>query len=563
MRLRAAVFAALSLALGAPVASGEDPALDLRVDRYHDAAALEGALKGIARARPAWTRLGEMGKSREGRPLWVMTVFDPAGPPPEDRPAMYVDANTHGNEIQGTEICLFAVRYLLVRASEDPWVGALARRVTFHVAPCVNPDARERFLHSPTTENSPRGVLRPVDDDRDGRVDEDGPNDLDGDGEILQMRVRDPNGPLVADEADDRLMRPRRADERGRYRLLGREGIDDDGDGEIDEDPLGAVDPNRNWPTEWRSEGAQHGAGPYPLSEPETRATALFLLAHPRIAAVQSFHNAGEMILRPPAARRDADAQFAGEDRAVYDEIARRGTRLLPGYRYLQIHEGLYNVHGGFVDWTFSALGVFSFTNEVWGNIGAGSDPKAADLDRLKWNDDLLHGQGFQRWREVRHPALGVVEVGGWRRYTLRNTPLDFLHDLCLKNARFVLEHAAAMPDLAIAKASVEDGGRRVRVEVENRGLMPTISAWALRHRLLPPDEVSLEGSAVVAASEAATPGKAPVALVVREGRARLEGGIAGHSRRTVDLWVDPARRPTRVRLSSRLGGVFSVPLAR
>jgi hypothetical protein len=319
------------------------------------------------------------------------------------------------------------------------------------------------------------------------------------------------------------------------------------------------VDPNRNWPTEWRSEDVQHGAGPYPLSEPETRATALFVLEHPRIAAVQSFHNAGEMILRPPASRKDKDVEFPASDKAVYDEIARRGGRLLPSYRYLQIHEGLYNVHGGFVEWTFTGLGVFSFTNEVWGNLGTGGDPRSADLDRLKWNDVILHGAGFTRWHEVRHPTLGTVEVGGWRRFTLRNTPVDFLPDLCARNARFVLEHAAAMPDVVVASATAAGPGR-LRVEIENRSLMPTISAWAVRHRLVPPDEVSLDGGTVLAAAEVVV-GREPPPLPVREGRARLGEGVEGHSRRTIDLWFDPARRPSAVRFSSRMGGVVSAPI--
>jgi hypothetical protein len=559
VRGRAAVVAlGLACAALAPAAArAEDPLASLRFDRYHDAAELERVLRAIAAAYPGWTRLEEMGRSREDRPLWVLSVHDPSGPDPASRPAMYVDGNTHGNELQGTEICLFTVAYLLERARTDPWVGALVKRVTFHVAPCVNPDARERFLHAATTEHAPRGVLRPFDDDRDGAVDEDPPNDLDGDGEILQMRVRDPNGTLVVDEEDDRLLRPRRADEPGGYRMVGTEGIDDDGDGEVNEDGVGQVDPNRNWPTEWRSEGVQRGAGPYPLSEPETRATALFVIGHPRIAAVQSFHNAGEMILRPPASRRDADVGFPAEDRAVFDELARRGGRLLPGYRYLQIREGLYNVHGGFVDWTFSGLGVFSFTNEVWGNIGAGEDPRAQDLDRLRWNDDVLHGAGFVRWKEVRHPALGTVEVGGWRRFTLRNTPADFLPDLCLRNARFVVEHAAAMPDLAVAEATLQDGGRRVRVVLENRALFPTISAWAHRHRLVPPDEVEAVGGAVLAAVEVVPAGPSRP-LPIRRGRARLEDGLPGRSRRTLDLFVDPSRPPSSILLSSRQGGVAS-----
>ncbi len=553
----AAVAALAILAAPRPAAAGDERSpLPISFEKYHDASELADALKAIHAAYPDWTTLEEMGKSREGRPLWEMTVFDPAGPPLADRPAAYVDGNTHGNEVQGTEICLFTIRYLLERRS-DPWVAALLKRAAFFVAPCVNPDSRERFLHDPENEHSPRRVARPVDDDRDGLVDEDGPNDLDGDGEILEMRIKDENGDLVVDERDDRLMRPRKPGEKGQYRLLGSEGVDDDGDGKINEDPPGGVDANRNWPAEWRSEPGQHGAGPYPLSEPETRATALWILAHPHVAAVQSFHNAGSMILRPPGARTDAEAQFPGEDKALYDELGRRGGILLPGYRYLQTREGLYKVQGSFLDWTSGALGIFSFTDEVWGLYGWSTSADDQALKPLEWNDVVLHGRGFVRWHEVKHPQLGVVEVGGWRRNTVRSTPVDFLPDLCLRNSLFVLQHGAAMPDLAVSSATVEDGGTRVRVVVANRAMLPTISAWAARHRLLPPDEVSLDVPVLAAVAVTVSTDR-PKPLPVREGRARLEEGVWGASTRVLDLFVEPGRRPARVTVSSHLGGVVT-----
>src|SRR5205085_7770344 len=114
---------------------------------------------------------------------------------------------------------------------------------------------------------------------------------------------------------------------------------------------------------------------------------------------------------------------------ALYDEIARRGGLLLPGYRYLQIREGLYLVHGGFVDWTYGALGAFSFTNELWGIEGMWSTAPAGDtaLAALKWNDVALHGTGFVRWHKAKHPQFGEIEIGGWRRRTIRSTPTDFL----------------------------------------------------------------------------------------------------------------------------------------
>ena len=560
--LAAAALAAACGAVASPAGADdpERPLLGLTFDHYYDAAALADALATIHQAFPGWTRLEEMGKSREGRPLWVMSVFDPTGRDPAERPAMYIDANTHGNEVQGAEIALYTLKYLLIRRTE-PFVASLLKRAVVHVAPCVNPDSRERFLHEPNDENSPRRVLRPVDDDHDGLFDEDGPNDIDGDGEILQMRKSDPDGEWVTDERDDRLMRHRKPGEAGQWRLLGEEGIDDDGDGLVNEDGPGGVDPNRNWPADWRPEPGQEGAGPYPLSEPETRATALWVLAHPRIAAVQSYHNAGMMILRPPAGRTDKEAEFAAEDRAVYDELARRGSVLLPGYRYLQIREGLYKVHGGFVDWTWATLGAFSFTNEVWG-VGGGWNTAAQDTQvaTLQWNDVALHGKGFTRWHAAKHPTYGDIEIGGWRRFTIRSTPVDFLPDLCLRNCLFTLEHAAAMPELTIASAVRSEGGAKVRVVVKNAAVMPTMSAWARRFKLVPPDTLSVPGAVVLAAA-LVVEGTAGTALPVKAGRAQVPEGIAGTSSRTFDLWIDPSSPAGTAVYDARLGGVAEGPV--
>ena len=525
----------------------------LTFDGYLDAQEIGDALARIHRAWPERTRLASMGKSRQGRDLWVMTVFDAEGGDPDEKPVMYIDGNTHGNEVQAAEVCLYTLKVLLTR--DDPWVRRLLRDVTFHIAPTVNPDGRHRFFHEPGTPHGPRRVLRPIDDDRDGRVDEDPADDLDGDGLILRMRVKDPNGDLVVDERDDRLLRRRKPGERGQYRMLGLEGRDDDQDGAFNEDGVGGVDPNRNWPSAWRPQAFQAGAGPYPLSEPETRATALWLLALPHLSGVQSYHNAGRMILRPPAAWTDREARVPTADRLLYDEIARRGLQVLPTYRYLQIREDLYRVFGGFVEWTYQDLGVFSFTNELWGGKGKqGTKEDDPRLRALLWNDVALHGQGFVRWYEVAHPELGTVELGGWRRFTTRTNPPDFLQDTCVRNCLFTLEHARALPRLVIRSVERVDEGRALRVVVANDGMLPTIHGLAKRYATLPPDTLGVEDVEVRAAVEE-RPGRRAEVRVVRAGRVELPNGIAGMATRTLILYLSEGEAG-RVVLTSRVGGV-------
>jgi hypothetical protein len=303
------------------------------------------------------------------------------------------------------------------------------------------------------------------------------------------------------------------------------------------------------------------------LSEPETRATAETLLRLPHLSGVQSFHNAGRMILRPPAAFTDKEADLPGSDRRVYDELGRRGLVVLPTYRYMQIREDLYRVFGGFVDWAYVELGVTAFTNELWGGIGkelvdrakGGHEHGEPDdqLAALRFNDVALHGRGFVRWRPVAHPDHGTVELGGWLRFTTRSDPPAFLHETCARNTMFVLDHADQLPELLVAEVR-EVGDGALEVGIENRRMLPTIHAMARRHRTLPPDRVRLPG-ARLAAALLLVPGAPPEVLDVRGDAALLPAGVPGDGR--VRLRLYPQGEAREVRVESRVGGVARADL--
>ena len=109
--------------------------------------------------------------------------------------------------------------------------------------------------------------------------------DVDGDGQILSMRMVDAGGGWKVSDKDPRLMVPRRFDERGGiyYRIF-PEGVIEDYDGvEVGVAPAQrGLDFNRNFGANWQPESVQAGAGEYPTPEPETRALAAFLAQHPK-----------------------------------------------------------------------------------------------------------------------------------------------------------------------------------------------------------------------------------------------------------------------------------------
>jgi hypothetical protein len=143
----------------------------------------------------------------------------------------------------------------------------------------------------------------------DDQADEDGPDDLDGNGIITQMRVKDPAGEWIPLEGDPRLMR--RADtskgEKGIYKLY-VEGIDNDGDGEYNEDGPGGVDISITFPHLFKPFAADGGR--WPGSENETFGIMEFVFAHPEIAMTVALGSTN-MCLQPPAGGRQGAADLS------------------------------------------------------------------------------------------------------------------------------------------------------------------------------------------------------------------------------------------------------------
>jgi hypothetical protein len=270
-------------------------------NRFYDHTGLAALLEKLHRAFPELTRLYSIGKSVEGRDLWCLEVTAFKTGPAEQKPGMYIDGNIHGNEVQAGEVVAYTAWYLCHQYGRLEKVTDLLDHCVFYLIPTINPDGRDRWFHQAQSPHSSRTGVKPVDEDGDGQADEDDVDDLDGDRSIVQMRLRDPNGRWKPHpDYPEHLMVQAAPDEKGEYTLLGWEGLDNDGDGRVNEDRIGGYDMNRNWAWDWQPNYVQYGAMEYPFSLPETRAIADFVLAHPNIAAAQSYHNAGGMILRSP-----------------------------------------------------------------------------------------------------------------------------------------------------------------------------------------------------------------------------------------------------------------------
>ncbi len=512
------------------------PKVDVHWNRYRDNQQIADLLKGLAEAYPNLSRLESIGKSIEGRDIWVITITDFNSGEESHKPGFWIDAGIHANEIQATEVALYTAWFLLEMHGENEFVQNLLRDRVFYILPDLSPDSREAHFYNPNTTNSPRSGQRPVDDDRDGRVNEDGLTDLNGDGHITQMRIRDPKGRYKSHPEYPALMIPVADDEQGEYALLGSEGIDNDGDGRVGEDGDGSYDPNRDWPWNWEPSYVQRGAFRYPFSLIENRVLAEFVLKHPNIAGAQTYHNTGGMLLRGPGAKSDS---YQSQDLAVYDQIGRVGARILPNYRYMNVADDLYEVFGGEIDWFHQVLGVFTFTNELFAQYNyfhdraeqgsgqgpggpggpgrgqarsgsgplsnpgpiTGSAPRSGQRDiSHEFDRYLLFGDGLVPWEEVDHPVYGKVEVGGVKKNWGRQPPGFMLQEECHRNMAFTLYHADQMPLVKIEEVNVKqlaDQLFEVTAIVENTRVIPTHSAVDVQKKITRPNHVSIEGEGI------------------------------------------------------------------
>ena len=455
-------------------------AATITFDKYHTVEEFDGYLEGIIREHDDLADLVEIGRSRAGRRILAVEINNPETGPPDEKPAFYLDGNIHGGEVLAGEGTLYFVNHLLTEYGQNAEVTALVDTRAFYVVPLVNPDGRAISVDTP--ENHRRNI-RPDDEDDDGKQDEDPPEDLDGDGRILRMRVVDSEGDWQVSDQDQRLMARRRFGDSEttapRYSMY-TEGLDNDGDGRYNEDRIGGVDLNRNLPSNWSP--AQSGSGPYPLSEPETHALVEYITSHPNIAAIHTYHTSGGLLLRFPTMAYQ-DWEYPQADIDDYSAVAEEGVALTGYINYADEKQAIVDLmnpgHGVFNDWASSVFGVFAITTEMWAHPFG--DGQSAELE---WNDETLGGAGYIDWYSFDHPQLGQVELGGWDRWSTSNPPEHLIAEELERNNQWVLSFAERLPQVAISNASVTEvdgdpGVFEIRVAVTNTGWMPTATAYA------------------------------------------------------------------------------------
>lgn len=309
-------------------------------------------------------KVASLGTSREGRSLHLIRVAGPGDVDPDDRPALLIVAGLDPMHRVGTHVAL-ALAERLAQDHRD----ALGQH-TVYIVPLLNPDTWAYLSRPGTPTWDFSRTMTPDDADRDGRTDEDGPEDLNADGHITMMRVRDPSpgsgltATLMIDPDEPRLMKspdPLKG-ERATHAMLA-EGRDNDGDGRINEDPVGGVHLDMNFPAHWPE--FADGAGRFPLCEPETKALADWMLAKESLVAVLIFTPKDTLVRVPEAGRMEASGRvpigIENEDRGHYEAIS---TLFKDVTKMTAAPTG--DAAGSLWSWSYSHLGLYAYSTPVW-----------------------------------------------------------------------------------------------------------------------------------------------------------------------------------------------------
>ncbi|HEX3157673.1 MAG TPA: M14 family metallopeptidase [Gemmatimonadaceae bacterium] len=495
---------------------------------YHSSAEIEEWMRKWAEQYPNLVSLYQVGEAFSGRPVWQVTLTNKKTGKDTDKPGAFFEGGRHSGEITATESAFYLLWHLLDQYGKDAAITRLLDTKAVYIRPLNNPDGSDMYrLTAQTNRSSVRphdsdgdGLLDedPGEDlDNDGYVRE------------MRVKVGAGKGNFILDPEDrsGRLMK-RVREGAGDWRVYS-EGVDNDLDGRYNEDGVGGLDLHRNYPQNWRPEPGgdstgrgytQSGAGAYPLSEPETRSVVMFLLSHPNVGVVNTMDTSVPMHLRGPSTCDDSECVFP-EDLALlqhFDSVGLAITKYPWAGNVYRTYATRFPVNaftgdssrpeplfGHSPDFGYFGYGAVWYGDELW-NGGRerdyDGDGQVEAWEVLKYCDDEFGGTCFKKWTPYQHPQLGKVEIGGYNpKFFAQNGPPQVMEKWARNQALFNLYMAQSLPLVEIVSATVtalpgaaaDSATHEVRVTVRNSGFLPTALEQAKRVKIVRPDRVTAQ----------------------------------------------------------------------
>ncbi|MBI5021298.1 MAG: hypothetical protein HZB59_07685 [Ignavibacteriales bacterium] len=510
-------------------------------NKYHSYDEMTKLIHASVSSHKDIAKVESIAKTIENRDIWAIAI---GGKDADSRHAILVLGGVEAERIIGSELSVRFINFLLDNYGKVDSITQLVNSSTFYILPRVNPDASEEFFRKPLNERTLNA--HPTDNDRDGILDEDGFEDLNGDGFITMMRVKDNRGEWIPHQNDPRILR--KADpskgEIGLYKLF-TEGIDNDIDEQWNEDDRGGVDFNRNFPHNYQF--FSKGAGPYQISEVESRAVTEFCFSHPNIAAVFTFSSNDNLMNPwkkeqkqgpPPSTEERSGRRRIMDDEesaprlitSVLDEDEQYFNFISKQYQEITKFKGAPQStkgEGAFSEWAYYHFGRWSFSVNPWWipeigqkkdtstvdstkikkendkkgigdenkidlKKGKGTDEKpdeyTGQLNALKWLDANGIKDGFINWTKIKHKDFpdNDVEVGGFKPYIQTNPPADSIGTIAEKENTFLAWLGSKLPAIEIKDIkikSLDNKVYRVTASIVNNGYLPTNSAMGSKAR--------------------------------------------------------------------------------
>ncbi len=461
-----------------------------RKDHYYTYAEIQSLLQVWAKTCPELMKLRTIGKTYEGRDIFLAELT--AGGNASEKPGILINGNLHSKELIGSNAVLYALDYFLFGYGKIESVTRILQDKALYFIPRINADGAEICVSTPYTL---RGSTRLFHEEEDGIY----PADINGDGEILKMRIPSEKGNWKCDAQDDRLMVPRTEDDaEGVFYNVFQEGLirgSQEGTLYDAKEPCD-LDPNRQFPFDWSKDTigymGRECSGKYPLYECEVRHLADFIFAHENISTVIDEHSCGGAYISPmefcqehASPKKDADI-FAAEGKQASDRTGYVSQQVFP--------PGVYGVaKGSYTTWLYYERGIAAWCNENWNNrqlvetvdsehplpymtaLMPPDDALALNRALLKWNDEQEESY-FCEWMPFHHPQLGKVEIGGWKeKWIVDNPPKNLIEPECKKALQFILQCIEASPQLTAGNPEIikKDDKKYISLALSNQGKFP------------------------------------------------------------------------------------------
>ncbi|MFT7150720.1 MAG: hypothetical protein ACI82Q_002589 [Nonlabens sp.] len=459
---------------------------------YNNSSQLAQRLRGLASSSDAAT-LKSITKTAGGNDIWMLTL---GTGDVDNKPAMVIVGGVEGAHLLGVEMATQFAEGIL----EDN-LDAL-ENTTFYVFPNMSPDATAQYFAKLRYQRSGNG--RQTDDDRDGSINEDPFEDLNGDGLVTWMRVEDATGDWITHPADDRVMikADKEKGEKGMYKIF-TEGMDNDKDGSFNEDGEGGVHFRKNFTFEYPY--FVPGSGEHSVSEKENRAMLDLLYTKWNVYGVFTFgpgnnlstpwkYNRGGASKRVVNSILDDDAKLNKFASDAYNDALKLKDAPASGQQ-----------GGDFLQWAYFHFGRLSLGTPGWwaptvkgdSTMTANKD-KNAEVNYLRWAEQENIQDYFVEWTAMTHPDFPnqKVEVGGIAPFKMLNPPIAMVGDVAKKNTDFIVDLAdmqASVKLMNLKSESVGKGMTRITVDIYNAGTLPTHTQMGSRSRWIRPIRVEVK----------------------------------------------------------------------